>query len=333
MARKTTTRRPSSAGRTAGRASTPRTATPRSSSASRRTAAPTARRAGAPATVTTSVRLGDMASRTSRTSTPRTIAKPKKSAAFKAFIVVLVLACVLGLTYAGLYFSGAFAITQVKVNGAEHLTNDEMAVLAAVPQGTTLLNVDAAGVANGVERDAWVADVSVNRIFPDTLEINVTERQIAAIVDVYADNAKVTQYWAIAADGMWLMEIPDRDSELGQSIAPQIFEDAESVLHIKDVPFGLTPEVGTYCTDGNVNNALAILGGLTTELASQVKTVSATDAASTLLTLENGIEIAFGTADDIRDKERIVLQIMKDNEGKVAYINVRVPDRPTWRAS
>ena len=40
----------------------------------------------------------------------------------------------------------------------------------------------------------------------------------------------------------------------------------------------------------------------------------------------------FGTAEDIRDKERIVLQIMADNPGKVSYINVRVPDRPTWRA-
>ena len=37
-------------------------------------------------------------------------------------------------------------------------------------------------------------------------------------------------------------------------------------------------------------------------------------------------------AEDIRDKERIVLQIMADNPGKVSYINVRVPDRPTWRA-
>ena len=204
--------------------------------------------------------------------------------------------------------------------------------LAAVPQGTTLLNVDTSSVANSVDRDAWVADVSVNRIFPDTLEINVTEREIAAIVEVAADNAKVTQMWAIASDGMWLMEIPARDSELGATISPQIYEDADRVLHITGVPFGLTPEVGTYCADGNVNNALAILDGLSTELAEQVKTVTATDAASTCLTLDNGIEIAFGTAEDIRDKERIVLQIMADNPGKVSYINVRVPDRPTWRA-
>lgn len=283
---------------------------------------------------TTSVRLGDLPQARSerRSDHTRVMSKPKKSTAFKVFAVAFFLVCALAVAYAGLYFSGAFAIQSVKVNGADHLTNEEMSVLAAVPQGTTLLNVDTAAIANSVNRDAWVSDVSVRRIFPDTLEINVTERQIAAIVDVAADNAKITQQWAIAADGMWLMEIPARDSELGAAISPQIYEDADKVLHITDVPFGLTPEVGTYCADGNVSNALEILNGLSTDLAEQVKTVSATDAASTLLTLKNGIEIAFGTADDIRDKERICLEIMAENEGSVAYINVRVPSRPTWRA-
>ncbi|MEC4271563.1 FtsQ-type POTRA domain-containing protein [Adlercreutzia sp. R25] len=326
----------------------PRGASSRSGSArgaSSRAGAPARRAASAPVRpasgrtpaarpVTTSVRLGDLPQARTGRSAPaaRFIAKPKKSAAFKVFIAAIALAFVLSITYAGLYFSGAFAITGVKVNGAAHLTNDEMAVLAAVPQGTTLLNVDTASIASSVDRDAWVADVTVNRIFPDTLEINVVERQIAAIVEVAADNAKITQQWAIASDGMWLMEIPARDSELGASISPQIYEDAERVLHITGVPFGLTPEVGTYCADGNVNNALAILSGLSTDLAEQVKTVTATDAASTCLTLDNGIEIAFGTADNIRDKERICLQIMADNPGKVSYINVRVPSRPTWRA-
>jgi cell division protein FtsQ len=258
--------------------------------------------------------------------------KKARSAIFDGNITTLIAAAVLGVVYAGLYFSSAFTIEKVEVTGADHLTSDEMAVLAAVPQGTTLLNVDASAVADSVVRDAWVADVRVNRHFPNTLEIAVTERKIAAVVDVVADNAKTTQHWAIASDGMWLMEIPDQNSELGQSISPQIYEDAGSVLHITGVPFGLTPEVGTYCTDGNVNNALEILDGLTGELADQVKAVSATDAQSTLLTLENGIQIAFGTAEDIRDKERICLEIMAKNEGKVAYINVRVPDRPTWRA-
>ena len=104
------------------------------------------------------------------------------------------------------------------------------------------------------------------------------------------------------------------------------------MLHITDVPYGTRPEVGAYCSDANVNNALAIVDGMTTELAGQVKKVAATETESTTLTLESGVEIVFGTAENIRDKERVCLEIMKEHPDGLAYINVRVVDRPTWRA-
>ena len=101
---------------------------------------------------------------------------------------------------------------------------------------------------------------------------------------------------------------------------------------IRDRPYGTSPETGAFCTDENVNNALDIVAGMTTSLADQVVLVKATDAESTKLTLDNGVEIAFGKAEDIREKERVCLEIMEQNPGSVAYINVRVVDRPTWRA-
>ena len=183
-------------------------------------------------------------------------------------------------------------------------------------------------------RSGWVAlrRLSEASIFPHTLQIVVTERTVAAVVEVPTSDAKSTQPWAISSDGMWLMAIPDQDTQLGQSLNQRIYDDAQNALHITDVPYGTSAETGTKCTDENVNNALAIVSGMTTDLANQVKTVSATDAESTKLTLESGVEIAFGPAQSIREKERVCLQILNDNPGKVAYINVRVVDRPTWRS-
>ena len=83
------------------------------------------------------------------------------------------------------------------------------------------------------------------------------------------------------------------------------------------------PFEGTIC-----NNALVIVDGMTTELAGQVKKVAATETESTTLTLESGVEIMFGTAENIRDKERVCLEIMKEHPDGLAYINVRVVDRP-----
>ena len=252
--------------------------------------------------------------------------------AFVVMGVIVVLACALAVGGLLLGNSSVFAIKNVEVTGAEHLTEAELNALAPIAEGTTLFNVDADMLERSIERDAWVQDVTIKRKLPSTLEIAVTEREIGAVVEVTSSDAKSIQPWAISADGMWLMAIPDQESEIGQGISQQIYEDASAVLHITDVPYGLVPEIGSYCSDANVNNALAIVDGMTTNLADQVKVVSATDAESTLLTLDNGVEIAFGTADGIRDKERICLEIMEQNPGRVAYINVRVANRPTWRS-
>lgn len=274
-----------------------------------------------------SVRLGDIG-RNERASRRREGGRRL----FAVLGVAVALVCALCVAGLALGNSPLFTIEDVEVKGAEHLTESDMAALAPIPDGATLFNLDVDALERSILRDAWVQDVQIKRKLPSTVEIVVTERAIGAVVEVVSSDAKTVQPWAIASDGTWLMAIPDQDSEIAQSISPKIYEDAETVLHITDVPYGLAPEMGTCCTDGNVANALAIVAGMTTSLADQVKAVSATDAESTLLTLENGVEIAFGTADNIRDKERICLEIMEENEGRVAYINVRVVDRPTWRS-
>lgn len=274
-----------------------------------------------------SVRVGDL-DRAERSS--------RAQKTYRRYLVRIgiVAALVLALVGGGLavYYSNLFTIENVSVTGVEHLTATDMSELASVPAGTTLLRVDAAGIRERLLKDAWVDDVSVNRVFPNTLELAVTERTITAVVDVPTENAESVQPWAIASDGMWLMPIPDQNSEAGKRTSPKVYEDAAKVLHITDVPYGTRPEVGAYCSDANVNNALAIVDGMTTELAGQVKKVAATETESTTLTLESGVEIVFGTAENIRDKERVCLEIMKEHPDGLAYINVRVVDRPTWRA-
>ena len=276
----------------------------------------------------TSVRLGDMRRDAER---QRTKATRRKTLVVVIAAVAVVVALVVGLI--ALWRAPVFVIESVDVQGADHLTAEEVAQLAPVPQGSTLLNVDADGISAGLKRDAWVESVAVNRLFPSTLQVVVTERKVGAIIEVPTGSTQVTQLWAIATDGMWLMPIPTRESEVGKNISPKIYEDMDAAMRIVGLPAGIKPEIGAYCTDDAVNNALHIVDGMTTELADQVRIVSAADKDSTLITLKNGVEIAFGTAENIREKERICLEILAKNEGKVAYINVRVPERPTWRSA
>ncbi len=250
-------------------------------------------------------------------------------ARFLVFLLAVGL-LVMGAVY--VYSSDLLSIDEVRVSGVDHLTSEEMSQLAAVPASATLLRVDTEAIEERLKTNSWVEDAQVKRVFPHTLELNITERGIAAVVEVTSVEAQAIETWAMSKDGMWLMLIPSEGSEESEGLSTKIYEDAKQVLHITEVPLDVHPEAGTPCTDTSVLNALAIVSGFTTNLADQVKVVSATDTANTILTLENGIQIAFGTADDIRDKERVCLKLMEEYPDQISYINVRVVDKPTWRA-
>ncbi len=257
--------------------------------------------------------------------------KSSRQYLIRLFAIAVAIAALVGGGIA-LYNSPAFTISNVRVVGVEHLTSDEMAQLANVPADSTLLRVDADAIASRVKQSSWVENVQVNRVFPDTLEIDVTERSIFAVVEMPNESGTSTKRWAIAPDRTWLMPIPDASSEAAQTTSSKIYEDADSAIQIVGLPFGTNAEIGQTCSDVVVNNALDILQEMTTDLAGHVVKVSAASIAETSLFLDNGMEIAFGTAEDIRDKERAILKIMETYPDGVAYINVRMVDNPTWRS-
>ncbi|MDO5426364.1 MAG: cell division protein FtsQ/DivIB [Coriobacteriia bacterium] len=169
--------------------------------------------------------------------------------------------------------------------------------------------------------------------FPNTLVINVTERSVTAIVEVPVSSSdKTMRNWAISSDHMWLMPVPDKNSEAAKNISQQIFADVEGVMHIVDVSPSVQPEIGSYCSDDPVNNAIDVVAAMTTDLKNQVKYVKASDANSTNLFLNNGVEIAVGTSENLREKERVAEELLSKYEGKISYINVRNASNPTWRS-
>ena len=128
------------------------------------------------------------------------------------------------------------------------------------------------------------------------------------------------------------MPVPDKNSEAAKNISQQIFEDVEGVMHIVDVSPSVQPEIGSYCGDDPVNNAIDVVAAMTTDLKNQVKYVKASDANSTNLFLNNGVEIAVGTSENLREKERVAQELLSKYEGKISYINVRNASNPTWRS-
>ncbi len=258
--------------------------------------------------------------------------KPRVPFIVKLLIFFVVLALIGGVIAYTFVNSDSYRIKQISVEGCEHLTNQEMSELAGVPENSTLLNINEAAIVNNLKRNPWVEDAHIERGFPDTLKLVVKERTVTAVCDVVVDDSETVETWALASDGMWLMKIPAIGSEGSATVASKIYDDEEHVLRIQGVPYGTSPIAGEICTNANISNALGIIDGMTTDLANQVKRVTASSSDSTTLTLKNGVEIAFGDSSDIRDKERVCLELMEKYPGQITYINVRVVNKPVWRS-
>lgn len=249
----------------------------------------------------------------------------------KIIFTVLAIVVIGALIWCILVNSSVCTISKVQVKGANHITNQEVSDMAQVPEDSSLLDIDTKGIISRLKQDPWVKDASVKKIFPSTLEIDITERTIQAIVVVPSSRDQSTQQWALSDDGIWLMQIPDQDTEAGKQLPQKIYSDAEQALHITDVPHDVSPDVGAKVQDASIQNALDIITGLTTSLSSDVKSISASSAQNAVLSLNNGVQIAFGSAEDIREKERVCQQLLSEHQGQISYINVRTVNRPTWR--
>lgn len=360
----------------------------------------------------------------------RASVRPRSNLPARLLIVVVILLVLLGGGFA-VYMSPLFAIQKVDVEGAQHLTSDNLTQLAAIPQGSTLLRADFTGIQDRIKANTWVESVEIHRSFPSTLVINVTERKIAAVVDFpSADQLSASTYWLISDDGVWLgsyvgqpgqattgtggtaaagtgtgdtgaadattagtgdagaatADTGDASADTGTGTTAdaggsasdaqgtsggandtaatttgdtgaanqgagtqgaQGAADSTSVLadafvspseiatavHITDVSKTLAPQIGQTITDEGILNALAIINGFSPTMLSQLQSISAPDQVKTTLTLTNNVGVAFGAADDVATKEKVILALLDEHPGTLTYINVRVADRATYRAT
>lgn len=220
-------------------------------------------------------------------------------------LVVLV-----GWGLGSLWNAPIFTVDTIAVVGNRHLSVSQVRGLAAVPEGTTLLKLPKAAIEARLTRNAWIADASVHRDFPHAVRIEVTERTPVAIVD-----AGGTAVWLIDASGIWL--------------SPHSAESTSALPVIRDVE-NLKPAAGARADSKELLNALAIVGALSHELGSKVRSVSAPTIDRTALVLAHGVQVFFGSADDAEKKDTVARAILARNKNVVS-VNVRIVDKPTWR--
>lgn len=73
-----------------------------------------------------------------------------------------------------------FRIDSISLTGQKQLTRDEILAVAGVTERTSLLFLDAGEARARLKANAWIADATVLKLFPDRLHIAITERRAFA---------------------------------------------------------------------------------------------------------------------------------------------------------
>ncbi len=253
---------------------------------------------------------GDRVARGKRDDRERRIAETRRRRQIRVAIVLAAVITVSAGTIA-IYRSPVFGIEEVEVIGAERLPVDTVRNLAAIPDNATLLRYRARAIEERLLAYAWIAEAQVTRDFPHTLRIRIVERKPIALVDTGET------FWAVDKTGMVLGE--------------QSLDETSTLPVVRDIP-GLDLKAGRASTSEVLINALGVLSGISDELRSKLRAVTAPSIdETTLLTTEN-VEILIGEANELETKSLRALTIMRKYSGNVVFIDVRSTERdPVWR--
>lgn len=117
----------------------------------------------------------------------RQIKKVKKALINVSLIILIITAITLFL------LSPIFGIENISIKNNEKLSQEEIISLSQIEKGTNLFKIRNAEIKNNIKENAYVDEVKVNRILPNTIEITVTERKVAYLLEYGSSYAYIDE--------------------------------------------------------------------------------------------------------------------------------------------
>ena len=209
----------------------------------------------------------------------------------------LLVALLVGIATWLVWFSSVLAATEVRINGVSLLTEQQVTDAAAVELGGPLATQDVDAIRARVAALAPVAEVRVERRFPHTIEITVTERTLAY---VWMDEGVAR--W-VDADGVVFHE----GGETAQGIVTASITAPDQRL-LKDVA--------------------TVVSAVVPVLGERVALLQASAVDRIEIQLSDGDAVVWGSAEQSQVKAR-VLSVLLSQEASV--YDVSAPHAPTTR--
>jgi cell division protein FtsQ len=199
-------------------------------------------------------------------------------------------------------------IDRVRVSGTGHTAPDEVIRASGVRTGEPMVGVDPGDVRRRVGELPWVDEVTVRRVWPSTVELEVTERSVAAMVQVTDDRA------AFVDTGGRVLSIEPRAGDAAADLAgPLVLTGVSGRLEEGE----LLP--------ADARDALTVAERVAERMPGVVASVSVDlDAA-----LVGGGAIRFGSTEQLDDKVTAAKTVLDAvDTACLETLDIRVPGSP-----
>ncbi|MEU5842761.1 FtsQ-type POTRA domain-containing protein [Rhodococcus sp. NPDC047139] len=196
------------------------------------------------------------------------------------------------------WFSPLLSVRAIEVTGVEVLTHDEVVEALRVAEGTPLLQVDTAAAARRVATMPRAESVRVQRVYPSTVRVTVSEREAVVFFE--------------APDGTHSV---DREGVDFAVEPPPMF-----------TPRLVTPSPGT--ADPATRAAVEVLEKLPPDLRVQVESIEAPSESDISLVLTDGRTVVWGGVDRSERKAAVIGPLLTQPGQR---FDVASPDLPTVR--
>ncbi|MEV0948760.1 FtsQ-type POTRA domain-containing protein [Rhodococcus sp. NPDC049939] len=197
-----------------------------------------------------------------------------------------------------IFFTPLLSVREVDVTGTTSIPEEQIRSTLAIPHGQPLLRVDTESAAQRVADIPRVESVRVQRVYPFSIRVTVTDRIPVVFIDT--------------PDGTHLL---DRDA-IDYEIAPPP----------PGVPRLVTENPGWG--DPATEAALDVLESMPPQLRGQVGQIAANSISDVVVTLHDGRVVMWGSTENSARKGAVTLALL--TQAGQAY-DVSSPDLPTVR--
>jgi cell division protein FtsQ len=193
-------------------------------------------------------------------------------------------------------------VDHIVVTGNARLTAEQIESASRIDHGDPMVWLDGAAAVAGIQALPWVRAAHVEREWPGTVKITITERRAAAWVDSGAGPARVDRA------GRVLERLTEPPTDLPQIATPKF---------VPPVGATIEPAMGAR-----------VAGRLQGYARWGTRTITLTPGG-VVLGLVNGPDLRLGEPTEVMTKVRAAVAVLNALDGaSVAYIDVSVPGNP-----